>query len=707
MADTTRIKELDAIFNPKSIAVIGASAKPGIGNQVLKNLIAEGYAGALYPINPKGGEILGRKAYPTINDVPGDLDMAVFCVPEKFCKDVADQCAKKKVKGYIVITSGYSEVGNKAGEEELVKIARAAGGRLVGPNIVGVLLNSCKANASFAPVLPYPGRTALISQSGALIIALDMATFVRRLGVSSMISLGNMADVDFADCIDYYAQDKDTSAIALYVEGIRHGRRFIESGRKAGKPIIAVKAGVSAHGAAAAASHTGSLAGSAKVYRAAFEQAHILWADDLEDLLDKAQAMAMQPPMKGENIIVITNGGGIGVLSTDAAEVHGVPLKSAPKELQDEFRKCMPDFGSPKNPVDITGGAGLEGYERAIGVALKADWCHGLAVLYCETAVTQPVQIAEGVIRAIKGTGVTGKPVVCCFVGGEKCVEASKLLGSVSIPMFDDPSKAMAALSALRQVARYNDEGCNPDFWPFAGVQKQKCMDIISAARKAGRGVLTEPEAKEVFRAYGLPVTDGRTAKNADEAVRIAKEIGFPVVMKIVSPQIIHKSDAGGVKVNIKDEAGVRQAYETILANAKKYKADAEIHGILVLEMAPLGKEVIVGSVNDAAFGPTVMFGLGGIFVEVLKDVTFRVAPFSPACALKMFPEIKAYPILQGVRGEKRLDQEQLASVVSRLSQLVSELSDEIAETDANPIMLYEEGKGLKVVDARIILKQK
>jgi acetyltransferase len=707
MADTTRIKELDAIFNPRSIAVIGASAKPGIGNQVLKNLIAEGYGGALYPINPKGGEILGRKAFASLADVPTDIDMAVFCVPEKACEEVAKQCAKKKVKGYVVITSGYSEVGNKAAEEELVKIARAANGRLVGPNIVGVLLNSCKANASFAPVLPYPGRTALISQSGALIIALDMATFVRRLGVSSMISLGNMADVDFADCIDYYAQDKDTSAIALYVEGIKDGRRFIESGRKAGKPIIAVKAGVSAHGAAAAASHTGSLAGSAKVYRAAFEQAHILWAHDLEDFLDKAQAMAMQPPMKGDNIIVITNGGGIGVLSSDAAEFHGVPLKPAPKELQDEFRKCMPDFGSPKNPVDITGGAGLDGYEKAIAVALKADWCHGLAVLYCETAVTQPVQIAEGVIRAIKGSGVNNKPVVCCFVGGEKCAEASKLLGSVNIPMYDNPSKAMAALSALRQVARFNDEGCSPDFWPFAGVQQQKCREIIAAARKNGRGVLTEPEAKEVFRAYGLPVTEGRTAKTADDAVKIAKEIGFPVVMKIVSPQIIHKSDAGGVKVNIKDEAGVRQAFDTILANAKKYKADADIHGILVLEMAPLGKEVIVGSVNDAAFGPTVMFGLGGIFVEVLKDVTFRVAPFSPACALKMFPEIRAYPILQGVRGEKRLDQEQLASVVSRLSQLVSELSDEIAETDANPVMLYEEGKGLKIVDARIILKPK
>ncbi len=708
MADSKHMQELDAIFNPRNIAVIGASAKPGIGNQVLKNLIDGGYTGQLYPINPKGGEILGRKAFPNINDVPGEVDMAVFCVPEVACAAVAADCAKKRVKAYVVITSGYSEVGNKAGEEALVKMAKEAGGRVVGPNIVGVLMNSCKANASFAPCLPYAGKTALISQSGALLIALDMATFMRRLGMNSMISLGNMADIDFADCVDYYGADKDTTCIALYIEGIKNGRRFIEAGRKANKPIIALKAGVSAHGAAAAASHTGSLAGAVKIYDAAFKQAHVVRANDLDHLLDASQALAMQPQMKGgENILVITNGGGIGVLASDAAEHYNVPLKPAPAELQTEFRKCMPDFGSPKNPVDITGGAGLKGYQDAIAVGLKSDWCHGLAVLYCETAVTQPVEIAQGVIEAIKGTGVKHKPIVACFVGGEKCTEASKLLASESIPMYDSPSKAMGALSALRQVAKFAEEGTESDFKPFANVEQAKCREIIAAARASGRDVLTEPEAKELFRHYGLPVTKGAVTKSADEAVKVAKDIGFPVVMKIVSPQIIHKSDAGGVKVNIKDEAGVREAYTTILANAKKYKADADIHGILVLEMAPLGREVIVGSVNDTAFGPTVMFGLGGIFVEVLKDVTFRVAPFSQKSALEMFPEIKAYPILKGVRGEKPLDQPALADVVSRLSQLVSDLGDEIAETDANPIMLYEQGKGLKVVDARIILKKK
>lgn len=704
----SRNTQLDAIFNPKSIAVIGASKKPGtIGNQVMQNLIDSGYAGQLYPINPTATEILARQCYATIKDVPAEVDVAVFCVPEKLVLDVTKDCAEKGVKGYVVITSGFSETGNKKGEDEFVQLAKKAGGRVVGPNIVGILMNAAKANASFAPCLPFPGRTALISQSGALLIALDMATFVRRLGVSSMISLGNMADVDFADCIDYYATDEHTSCITLYIEGVKNGRRFIDAGRRAGKPIIALKAGVSAHGAAAAASHTGSLAGSVKVYDAAFKQAHVIRANDLDELLDRSQALATQPPLKGENIIVITNGGGIGVLSSDSAEAYGVPLKTAPADLQEQFRKCMPEFGSPKNPVDITGGNGVKGYEDAIDVAMKSDWVDGVAILYCETAVTRPNEIAEGIMRTLEKVGPTGKPVVACFVGGSECHEAGKKLMAHNVPMYDSPSKAMSALAALRQVAKFQEEGCADDFKPFADANKARAQEIIAQARALGRGALTEPEAKEVFACYGLPVTSGFVARDEDEAVKLAEKVKYPVVMKIVSPQIIHKSDAGGVKVFIKDEQGVRSAFREIIANAKKYKADAEIHGVLVAEMALLGREVIVGSVNDATFGPTVMFGLGGIFVEALKDVTFRVAPVSPANAMSMFPEIKAFPILQGTRGEKRRDQEALSQVISRLSQMVSDLQDEIAETDANPIMLYEEGRGLKVVDARIILKNK
>lgn len=701
--------EFDPIFNPRSIAVIGASTKPNaIGAKVMFNLINEGYQGELYPIHPSAPEIQGRKAYKSVAEIPGDVDVAVFCVPEKLVIDCARDCAKKGVKGYVVITSGFSEVGNKEAEETLKKIANENGGRVVGPNIVGILSNSAKANYSFASCLPYAGKTAMVSQSGALLIALDTATFVRNLGISTMVCLGNMSDIDFGDAINYFAKDENTNAISLYIEGVKNGRKFIEAGRHAGKPILAIKAGVSAHGAAAAASHTGSLAGSAKVYQAAFKQAHVIEAHNLDEFLDRSTVLSMQPPMRrGENILVITNGGGVGVLSSDSAEHYGVPLHTAPADLQAELRKSMPDFGSPKNPVDITGGNGAKGYEMALETALKHDWVHGIAILYCETAVTKPDEIADSLIKTIQANPVENKPIVCCMVGGELCVEANKKLMQHGIPAFDSPNRTMSALAALREVARFEAEG-KDEFKPWVGEEAKKAaLEVIAGVRADGRTAMTEPEAKKVFQAYGLNVTGAKLAKTADEAVKAAAEIGYPVVMKIVSPQIIHKSDAGGVKVNIKDEAGVRAAFDTIIANAKAYKADADIHGILVCEMAPLGREVIAGSVHDATFGPTVMVGLGGIFVEVMKDVTFRVAPFSPETVKKMLPELKTYALLEGVRGEKRRDIEALGETVSRLSQMVSDLGDEIAETDANPVMLYEEGKGLKVVDARIILKKK
>ncbi|HTX54882.1 MAG TPA: acetate--CoA ligase family protein [Candidatus Baltobacteraceae bacterium] len=699
--------ELDPVLSPRSIAVVGASRREGtIGYTVTLNLIEGKFPGPIYPINPGATEICGLKAYPAIESVPEPVDAAVYCVPADKVLDVVRQCAKAGVKGHIIITSGFAEVGKKDVEDEVVRIARESGGRVIGPNIIGVMSNPAKANASFCPMLPYPGHTALVSQSGALILALDTVTFARRFGISSMISLGNMADVDLADCIEYYAQDPNTKCIALYVEGAKNGYKFMQAGRWAGKPIVTLKAGVSAHGAAAAASHTGSLAGSVKVYQAACNQARMIWANDLDDLLNKSQALSMQPTLKGENVVIITNGGGIGVLGTDAAERHGIPLKTAPADVQAEFRKYMPDYGSAKNPVDITGGSGVAGYEGAIEAALKSPWVDGVCVFYCETAVTKGEIIAQAVINKLKESGVTNKPVIACFVGGASSVDGGRLLLEANIPYYDCPNKAMAAMAALRQAAKFEEMGCKVDFEAYTDVDKKRAREIIESARKAGRSALTEPEAKELFAAYKIPVTKAALAKTPEEAVKIAADCGYPVVLKIVSPDILHKSDAGGVKVNIKDADGVRQAYQTILDNAKKYKADAEIHGILVSEMAPAGTEVICGSVNDATFGPTIMFGLGGIFVEVLKDVTFRVAPISVDCALGMQQEIKSYPMLQGVRGEKRRDQDALAGLLSRLSQLVSDFDNEIAETDANPVLLYEEGKGCRAVDARVILKK-
>jgi acyl-CoA synthetase (NDP forming) len=408
----------------------------------------------------------------------------------------------------------------------------------------------------------------------------------------------------------------------------------------------------------------------------------------------------------GDNLLIITNGGGVGVLATDAAERYGLPLHFAPDDVQAELKKHMPDFGSAKNPVDLTGMAGLDWYYESVRYAYPHSWVDGLVVLYCETAQTDPMEIARGIHDAVKASPQTVKPVTVSFVGGDRSAKAMMWLVENGIPAFGAPDRAVNALAALREYAR-NKAILEATAAPCDEMDNRAARDIIANARADGRSALTEIEAKQVFSCYGLPVTRTFLARTEDEAVNLAHQVGYPIVMKIVSPEILHKSDAGGVKVNIKDDAAAREAFRTIISNAKDYKADAHIHGIAIQEMAPWGTEVILGSVNDTTFGPTVMFGLGGIFVEVLKDVTFRVSPVTSGQAERMLGEIRGAPILAGVRGEAPRDKKALSEVLCQYSNMILDLQDEISESDANPVLVYEEGKGLKVVDARIILKKK
>jgi len=700
------LEALNGLLRPKSIAVVGASNKEGkIGYTVVKNLLDSHYQGAIYPINPTESLIQGLQAYPSVLDVPGTVDAAVITVPAKLVPAVTEECGKKGVKGLIIIASGFSEVGRHDLEQQVVDTARRYGVRVLGPNIVGILSNSDLCNASFAPFLPLTGKAALVSQSGALLIAMDASTYTRRVGFDKMVSIGNMSDVDFADTVEWLDQDEATACISLYIEGLRNGRAFMNAALKAAKPIVALKAGVSAHGAAAAASHTGSLAGSGKIYDAAFQQGGVVRAADLNNLFDRTLALSLQPPMQGENMLIITNGGGVGVLATDAAERYGIPLRFAPDDVQTELKKHMPEFGSAKNPVDLTGMAGRDWYYASVRYAFAHPWVDGLAVLYCETAITDPLEIAGGIKQALDDAGVKDKPVVVSFVGGEQSDAARKWLVENGVPAYDAPDVAVNALAALREYAR-SRQLASEVFQRYADVDEATARAIIANARAHHNHSLTEIESKKIFRAYGMPVALTEMAQTEDEAVQLAEQIGYPIVMKIMSHDILHKSDAGGVKVNIKNAEGVREAFRTIIANAKAYKPDAIIEGVAVQEMAPWGTEVIVGSVDDPTFGPSVMFGLGGIFVEILKDVTFRVAPVSADQSFKMLEEIKAGAILAGARGEAPRDRRALAEVLSRYSQMITDLSDEIAESDANPVLVYAEGQGAKVVDARIILKK-
>ncbi len=698
---------LNNLLQPKSVAIVGASAQPGkIGYTVIENLLKGGYQGKIYPINPTASEILDLPVFPNISAVPGKIDLAVITVPVKLACQVIEECGQKGIKALSVITSGFSEVGRQDLEQEMIEIARRYGMCLLGPNIVGTLSNSDKLNASFAPFLPFPGKATLITQSGALLIAMDAITYTRKVGFDKMISIGNMADIDFADLITWLDTDDNTSCICLYIEGFKDGRKFIEASRNTKKPIVALKAGVSAHGAAAAASHTGSLAGAVKVYGAAFQQAGVVQASDLNNLFDRTLALSLQPPLRKENLLIITNGGGVGVLATDAGERYGIPLKFAPEDVQTELKKHMPEYGSAKNPVDLTGMAGNDWYYKSVKFAFAHPWTDGLIVLYCETAITNPVEIAQAVKKAIDDSGVKDRPVVVSMVGGTRCAEAMQWLVENGVPAYPTPDQAMNSMAALREY--YNIRLMNAGAEESCGPKSSRiAREIIAKARADGRGSLTEIEAKKVFSAYGLPVAETNLSKSEDEAVELAKKTGFPIVMKVVSPDIIHKSDAGGVKVNIKDEAGIRSAYQTIMKNCQAYKPNADIRGIAVQEMAPLGTEVIVGSINDPTFGPTIMFGLGGIFVEVLKDVTFRVAPVNKELVRQMINEIHSVAILAGARGESPRDRAALEDLLCRYAGMVYDLCDEVAETDANPVLVYGEGEGLKVVDARIILKKK
>ncbi len=702
---------LNGLLRPKSVAVIGASNTPGkIGYLAVKNLIDCNYPGRVYPINPKEAKIQGLPAYPSVLDVPGEIDVAMLIVPAARTIAVTEECGRKGVKGLIVVASGYSEIGRKDLEDELVATARRYGMRLLGPNIVGIMCNSDKCNASFGPFMPLPGKAAMISQSGALLIAMTVASYVRNVGFDKMISVGNMADVNFGDLVEWLDQDAQTTCITIYVEGFQNGRRFLEIARRAHKPIVALKSGVSAHGAAAAASHTGAMAGKGKVYDAALQQAGVVRASDLNNLFDRTLALSLQPPMAGSNLMIISNGGGVGVLAADAAERYGIPLRFAPDDLQAALRAYVPEIGSVKNPADLTGMGGWPEYLATVKTALQHPWVHGLVVLFCETQRNDPMDIASAIKRAVDESGVTDKPIAVSFIGGAEAERAMKWLVENGLPTYGAPDIAVNAIAALHEYAQMHGIGrdgepVTEEFTPYCDVDADAARAIIAQARATGRVYLSEIESKKVFAAYGLPVAVTELAKTEDEAVQLAETMGYPVVLKIMSPDILHKSDAGGVKINLRSAEDVRAAYRAILASARAYKPDARIEGVAVQQMAPSGTEVILGSINDPTFGPTVMFGLGGIFIEILKDVTFRVAPISAEHALAMLADIQGAPLLAGARGEAPRDRIALAEALSRYSQMIMDLGDEIAESDANPVLVYAEGHGSKVVDARIILR--
>ena len=697
------------MFKPKSIAVIGASAKPGkIGYEIMDNILSYGFTGELYPINLKETEILGKKCYKSIGDIPGEVDFAVISIPAKYVPAVFEDCGKKGVKSAAIITSGFGEVGDHETENRLVEIAEKYNMPFIGPNIFGIVYAPNNINASFGPADVKPGKLAFITQSGALGIALMGWTITNKIGLSSIISIGNKAQIGESELMEgFLKDDPNTKAILLYIEGLIDGRQSMKTFREVGlkKPIIALKSGRSQRGAAAAASHTGSLAGADNIYSAAFKQSGVLRAIDASEAFDWARCITNNPRPKGKNVVIITNGGGVGVMATDACEDHDLELYNDQEKLKEMFFKpeIMPPFGSTKNPVDITGGGGELAYKKAIEAAFDAKEIHSIVVLYCQTATTNPDLLADYIIEAVRKNN-DKKPFLIANIGGEAVETMIDKLNENDIPAYDLPEKAISSLSALYRWSDFIDETekvkkAKPLKLPITQIQA-----IIDNIRKEGRVQMLEHEAKQIFKLIGLNVPPFGLAQTVEEARKIAEEVGYPVVMKIVSEDIIHKSDAGGVVVGPKNAQEVEDAFNKILTNSKNYKADANIRGVFIANMVPKATEVIVGVTRDPTFGPVVMFGLGGIFVEIMKDVVFRVAPFSKGEARDMVNGIKSKPLLYGARGTKPADIDALVETIYIISELVSQI-DDIKELDINPLFALE--NGASAVDARITLTEK
>jgi acetyltransferase len=697
---------LEAFFEPKSVAVIGASTnEEKLGYAVLENLARGGYAevGQIIPINPKADQILGYQAYPSVLDVPDEIDLAVIVIPYPYVPDVLEECGEKDIPAVVVISAGFREAGMEGlnRELELIEIANRYKMRLIGPNCLGIIDTFTPVNASFSAGTPPQGPMGFMSQSGALGTAILDWAQAGRLGLAKFVSLGNKADVSEIDLMKAWVDDPDTRVILMYSEGLPNGEEFIQVAREVTrhKPVIAIKSGVTESGSRAVSSHTGSLAGSEQAYQAAFEQAGVLRADDMAGMFDMALALGYQPLLEGDQIAIITNAGGPGILATDALERSGMSLSRLEVETIQALEQFLPDAASAANPVDVLGDAREDRYKFALETVSKDPNVDGIMVVLTPQAMTEIDQTAHEVGKLSQNLD---KPVLACFMGEAKVASGIEILTDYGVPNYSFPERASLAFRAMSEY-RTIQERPEPEFERF-DVNNQKVKAVLDKAQADDRYAIGDAEAWDILKAYGLRIPRSLMAESADEAVKHAAEIGYPVVMKIASPDILHKTDVGGVKVGLESQEEVRDAYELMIYRAEKYLPEATVWGCQIQEMAPPGGlEVLIGMNRDPQFGPLVTFGLGGIYVEALKDVTFRVAPFSRREAEAMLSEIRSHALLEGVRGNPPVDQGAIVETLLRMGQLVQDFP-EIAEFDINPLIVYPEGQGAIAIDMRLVL---
>jgi acetate---CoA ligase (ADP-forming) len=678
---------LSAFFRPQGVALVGASRDPAkLGYAVLRNLLQHGYTGPVYPVNPKANEILGARCYPSILDVPDPVELVVIIAPAAATPPIMQQCGQRGIKAVIIISGGFSEAGPDGAELErqLTDIARRHHIRLIGPNCIGVIDTHTPLDTSFGPGMPKPGVITFVSQSGAVCGGVIDWALGAGIGLSRIVTLGNQADVTETDVLEGLADDDETHVIAMYLEGVDGGRRFVDVARSISmrKPILAIKAGYTEAGRKAAASHTGALAGADSAYNAAFHQAGIIRVPHIEALFDAAISLANQPLPRGERMVVLTNSGGPGVLASDALMANGLRLAT----LTDETRFCLRQFLQPHanvtNPVDMLGGANESDYARALDALLRDPGVDAVLVINVPQVLVPALRIVRGiseVVHRLQAESVS-KPVMTCLIGDMSLDEAIEFMRQAQLPLFPFPERAVSALAAM--------------------VERRKWLEAPPQVPNVKSQISNQQSHVENLKSK-IPTLPLKLARSANEAARVAQEIGLPVACKIASPDISHKSDVGGVEVGLRSASAVRAAYKRIIKNARSARPNARIEGVTVQAMARPGREVIVGAVRDPQFGPLVMFGSGGVYVELLKDVSFRLAPVTRSEALAMIEETLAGKLLSGLRGQLPADKSAVADVIVAVSQLIA-ADERITEMDINPLVVHDEGQGAVAVDVRV-----
>ena len=700
---------LDNIFNPKSVAIIGASDVDGsIGYAIVKNLTQQAYAGKVYFVNIRKPEILGVRTYPTVMEVPEGVDLAMIATPAKTVPDVMEECGRSGVKGVIIVSAGFKETGaeGKALEQRILEIAKKYGVRVIGPNCIGVIRPRNNLNATFVDKVPKAGKIAFLSQSGALGSAILDWAIHENIGFSNFVSVGSMIDVDFGDLIDYFGTDPKTKSILMYIEGITEARKFMSAARHFArtKPIIVVKSGKFTESAKAAASHTGSLSGEDDIYDAAFKRAGIVRVSEIEDLFNAAEVLGTQPVPRGPRLAVITNAGGPGVMATDALIAQGGKLAKLSQQTLNMLNGVLPSFWSKGNPIDVLGDAKADRYRAAVEACLNDDNVDGMLIIYTQQALSEPLEIAKGIVELVGRQTDRNKTILTSFMGFGAVQEANSILNANNIPTYSTPEQAIRTYMYMHQYQR-NLELIyeTPEELPVdASPPKRPITTIIRNVALDGREVLTEDEAKKVLKYYNFPVVKTASANNVDEAIAYARQMGFPVVLKILSPQIVHKSDAGGVILDVHSETEVRDAFGLLIQRATAYNPNAHIIGVTVQPMVERkGYEVIIGGKTDPLFGPVILFGMGGVGVELFKDYALGLPPLNTTLIRRMMEETKVYQLLKGYRNAPPVDIKLLEEIMLLFSQLLIDFP-QIKEIDMNPVLINE--KVACILDARIAI---